>query len=434
MTHIILLGTLDTKHEEVIYLYNQLQQNASRFSTSLQITLIDCGRQAISDDAITINHTDLLAKYAPPDNTDLLSLSRGGTIEFLITCVSKCVAELLQTTELHGIIGTGGSGGTSLVSAVMRKVAPIGLPKLIVSTIASGNTGPVVGECDITLMYSVVDIAGTNSLLREVLGNAASAMFGMATAYEHRLLDSRTRNMQNGPPQERKTRVGITMFGVTTPCVDRVRRHLEENYPVEAYVFHATGHGGKAMERLVEEGRLDAILDLTTTEICDLIAGGVMSCDENRLETTLRRGIPNIICVGATDMVNFGPIDTVPPQYRSRKLVVHNPSVTLMRTSVEECRQVGAFILDKLHRFTQDESIVEVWLPGGGVSSIATAGSVFEDVDADTALAETLQSGLKSSNIKLVSDQRDINDEGFALDIADRLMALVAKRTASLAV
>ncbi|SPO01678.1 related to UPF0261 domain protein [Cephalotrichum gorgonifer] len=431
MPHIILLGTLDTKLAETLYLYNQLQQNATRFSTPLQITLIDCGRQSIHDDAITISHTDLLAKYAEPgDGTRLLTLPRGEVIEFMTRCASMCVAEFLRTTEIHGIIGAGGSGGTSLISTVMQSSVPIGLPKLIVSTVASGDTGPVVGECDITLMYSVADIAGMNRLLREVLGNAAGAMFGMASAYQHRLREGQSWiGTQNGRPEDRRTRVGITMFGVTTPCVDRVRHHLEDNYPVEVYVFHATGSGGKAMERLLEEGRLDAVLDITTTEICDLVAGGVMSCDNSRLETALRRGIPNIISVGATDMVNFGPIDTVPRQYRDRNLHVHNPNVTLMRTSPAECRKVGEFILDKLERFAEDRSMVEVWLPSGGVSSIATAGSVFADFDADAALADVLQSGLKDSGIRVVSDERDINDERFALGIADRLMALVAKHS-----
>ncbi|KAJ5207249.1 hypothetical protein N7472_003697 [Penicillium cf. griseofulvum] len=262
------------------------------------ITLIDCGRQAITDDAITISHTDLLVKYASGNSTGILTLPRGQVIELLISCVSRCVADLLRTTEIHGIIGAGGSGGTSLISAVMRTAAPIGLPKLIVSTVASGNTGPVVGKCGITLMYSVVDIAGTNRLLHEVLGNAAGAMFGMAFTYQHRLDERRARSAQENRREE-KTRVGIPMFGVTTPCVDHVRKHLEDNYSVEVYVFHATGHGGKAMERLVGEGRLDAILDITTTEICDLIAGGTMSCETSRLEMTLKRGIPNIISVGS---------------------------------------------------------------------------------------------------------------------------------------
>lgn len=396
MPQIILLGTLDTKHAEVLYLHEQLKKIASRFSQALGITLIDCGRENLTDEAITVGHSELLTRYAP--NTEILKLSRGETIELLTSCVTDCVADLLKTRDIHGIIGAGGSCGTSLMSAVMR-TAPIGLPKLMVSTIASGNTGPIVRECDITLMYSVVDIAGTNELLRDVLDNAAGAIFGMASAYEYRKKSEQT----PAPclePHTRKTRIGVTMFGVTTPCVDRIRAHLEENYPAEVYVFHATGHGGKAMERLVKEGRLDAILDLTTTEICDLIAGGTMSCDPSRLETMLKKGIPTIISVGATDMVNFGPKDTVPLQYQDRVLVVHNPTVTLMRTSSDECRQVGEFIVDKVTRFAQEQEKVEVWIPRGGVSLLATPGSPFEDVAADSILADsiladTVRSGLE---------------------------------------
>ncbi|KAJ5344181.1 uncharacterized protein N7506_002546 [Penicillium brevicompactum] len=403
MPHIILLGTLDTKLAQVLYLHSQLKKIASRLSQPLQITLIDCGCQNVTDDAITVGHNDLVEKYAA-SKAEVIKLSRGEAIELLIGYVTQCVQDILRTSEVHGIIGTGGSGGTSLISAVMRS-APIGLPKLIASTVASGNTSPIVGECDITLMYSVVDIAGTNGLLRDVLDNAAGAVFGMASAYECRIAERASKAEESS---EQKTRVGITMFGVTTACVDRIRAHLEEKYPVEVYIFHATGHGGKAMERLVEEGHLDAVLDVTTTEICDFVAG-----------------IPTIISVGATDMVNFGPKDTVPPQYRDRKLVVHNPTVTLMRTSPDECRQVGEFIVDKVKRFAQDQSKVELWLPGGGVSILATPGSPFEDLEADSRLADTLRSGLKDAATRVVSDDRDINDTGFATDIADRLMELV---------
>ncbi|KAJ5701043.1 hypothetical protein N7488_008591 [Penicillium malachiteum] len=420
MPHVILLGTLDTKCAEVLYLYSQLKEAATRFSTPIEITLIDCGRQPTIDNAITIGNADLMTKYGDGHGTKLMDLPRGAAIEFLITCVSKCVKELLQTSDIHGIIGTGGSGGTSLISGVMRMAAPIGLPKLIVSTVASGNTGPLVGECDITLMYSVLDIAGTNQLLRNVLGNAAGAILGMALAYQQRLVDN-----QSHAQEPHRTRVGVTMFGVTTPCVDKVRHHLEEKYSAEVYVFHATGHGGKAMERLVEEGYLDAILDITTTEICDLIAGGTMSCDISRLEATLQRGIPNIISVGATDMVNFGPLNTVPRQYLKRNLQVHNPSVTLMRSSMEDCRQVGNFIVDKLNRFATARGMVEVWLPEGGASTMATAGSAFEDAKADAVLADAIKSGLRGSGIRVVSHTKDINDGAFAVDIADRLMSLV---------
>lgn len=182
----------------------------------------------------------------------------------------------------------------------MRDVLPIGFPKLIVSTAASGDTGPIVGETDITLTYSVVDIAGTNSLLKTILSNAAGAIVGMAQAYEAR---SKSESAASSGSKQRK-RVGLTMFGVTTPCVDKIREYLESNYDIECFVFHCTGHGGKAMERLVEQGELDAVLDVTTTEICDYLCGGVMSAGEHRLEASLKAGIPCIISVGATDMVS----------------------------------------------------------------------------------------------------------------------------------
>ncbi|CAG7982585.1 unnamed protein product [Penicillium olsonii] len=417
--HILLLGTLDTKHAEILYLHHQLKHIASRLSQPLQITLIDCGCSNTIDEAITVTHSDLIKKYAP-SSAEIRKLPRGEAVELLIGYVTRCVQDLLKIGPIHGIIGAGGSGGTSIISAVMRST-PIGLPKLIASTVASGNTSPIVGECDITLMYSVVDIAGTNGLLRDVLDNAAGAMFGMASAYQCRVAASAERQES----QIQKTRVGITMFGVTTPCVDRIRSHLEENYPVEVYIFHATGHGGKAMERLVEEGRLDAILDVTTTEICDLVAGGTMSCEPDRLDTMLKKGIPTIISAGATDMVNFGPKETVPPQYQDRKLVVHNPTVTLMRTSPDECRKVGEFIVDKVKRFAQDQKRVEVWLPRGGVSVLATPGSPFEDSEADSVLADAVKSGLKDTETHVVCDDRDINNSGFAVDIANRLMDMV---------
>ncbi|KAL4802535.1 hypothetical protein BDV18DRAFT_146905 [Aspergillus unguis] len=426
--HIILLGTLDTKQSEVLYLQSQLLQTADLLSLSLEVTLIDVGCRPVTSPEITISHKDLLQKYIPEGSgsKDPWSLPRGEAIKYISACATQCVSTLLKEGPVHGIIGTGGSGGTSLISTVMRDAAPIGLPKMIVSTIASGNTGSVVGECDITLMYSVVDIAGQNQLLRDVLSNAAGSIVGMASAYQYRI-EHRPGQGQQG----KKTRVGITMFGVTTPSVDAIRKHLETNYNVEVYVFHATGHGGKAMERLVSEGYLDAIIDLTTTEICDLVAGGEMACDGTRLETGLKRGIPNIISVGATDMVNFGPEGSIPSKYREkkgegeRKFFVHNPSVTLMRTNKEECRAIGEFIVEKIQKHARQDGKVEVWIPKGAVSAISGKGGVFEDREADEALFDALRQ-LKGT-VKVVEDEHEVNDGGFAVDIADRLMTMAVK-------
>jgi uncharacterized protein (UPF0261 family) len=422
MPHIILIGTLDTKLSEFLYLRSQLQDLSKNSSAPLKITTIDCGRSPTKHEAITISQSDLVEKYGGGDSFDFKASPRGDIIKYMIGCTKACVRELLETDEVHGILSAGGTGGTSLVSAVMREIVPLGMPKLIVSTVASGDTGPIIGETDITMMYSVVDIAGTNAMLRDVLGNAAGAMLGMSIAYEKRMLSQK--KLETG---ENKSRVGITMFGVTTPCVDKIREYLLSNYPVEVFVFHATGHGGKAMERMISESRLDAVLDVTTTEICDHLMGGNMSAGPTRLEAALKRGIPNLISVGATDMVNFGPKSMVPEKYTGRKLFEHNPTVTLMRTTKEECRMIGEFIATKIKDYAKETGNVEVWIPRGGVSIIATPGQVFADEEADAALAEAIKEGLHGSGVKIVEDARDINDPGFAIDMAKSFIKLLYK-------
>lgn len=320
-----------------------------------------------------------------------------------VTCFNSSRGELLADNQ---------------PAEVMREVLPIGFPKLIVSTVASGDTGPIVGETDIAMLYSVVDVAGLNQVLKDILSNAGASIGAAAKEYA-----SRQRGSQVTADRSKK-RIGITMFGVTTPGVDAIRRHLESKYDVEIYVFHATGHGGKAMERLVRQGQLDGVLDLTTTEICDLHTGGVMSAGQDRLEAAAEAGIPNIISLGATDMTNFGPKSTVPEKYKTRKLYEHNPTVTLMRSSADECREVGEFIVEKL-RGAKRKEMVQLWAPLGGVSMIATPGGPFADEEADRVLFSTVQDGLRGSGIKVVEDKRDINDEGFAHDIADALAKLL---------
>lgn len=419
MPHIIILGTCDTKLQELQYLRSQILDNNS----NTQVTLVDAGRSPAQSEDITITQDVLTSRYAPTEKQDVGSLSRGDVIKYMIICSTNCVRELYKnglkdpSKAVHGIVSAGGTGGTSLVSAVMREVFPVGLPKLMVSTNASGDTGPVVGETDITMMYSVVDIAGTNSLLKRILSNAAGAISGMALAYERSLSEQNT--------EQPRKRLGLTMFGVTTPCVDKVRTHLEANYQIECFVFHCTGHGGKAMERLVEEGELDAVLDLTTTEICDELMGGNMSAGPHRLEAGLQSGHPCIISVGATDMVNFGPRGTVPEKYQSRQLFEHNPTVTLMRTSPEECKAIGEFIVDKITKFAKTPEKVQVVLPKGGVSMIATPGAPFHDSKADEALFGAIESGLAGSGVSVAIDSRAINDEAFAVDVAKRMAELL---------
>ncbi|KAK4554902.1 hypothetical protein LTR86_008050 [Recurvomyces mirabilis] len=384
------------------------------------------GRSSIDDKHINVRQSTLTSKYGPRnDQKDVTSLPRGEVIKYMITCASNWLKETYQhgldhkAAAIHGVINAGGTGGTSLSSAVMREVLPIGLPKLIVSTNASGDMGPIVGEADITMMYSVCDVAGLNHLLRRILSNAAGAIAGMAHTYERSLVANASSIGEN-----QKKRVGLTMFGVTTPCVDKVRSHLESNYDIETFVFHCTGAGGRAMERLVNEGMLEAVLDITTTEICDQVCGGVMDAGPQRLEAPLKAGIPYILSVGATDMVNFGPKATVPEKYQNRQLFEHNPTVTLMRTNATECKAIGDFIVDKLDRFTKDKQMVEVVLPAS-VSMIATPEGPFYDAEADKALFSAIRNGLDGTGIKLDEDSRAINDGGFAIDIAERLVKLM---------
>ncbi|KAF9078680.1 hypothetical protein BDP27DRAFT_1412629 [Rhodocollybia butyracea] len=433
MPNIIVLGTFDTKGEQLLYIVNAIQQHKN-----MQVTVIDVGKTPILDPAIHVP-SSLIAKYGSrntpdiPDN-DVGNLSRAELNKLMATGARTYVRSLFQqadTSPVHGMISLGGSFGTSLASSVMRLACPMGFPKLIVSTIASGDTGSIVGETDITLMYSIVDVAGLNSLLRNILDNAVGAIAGMATVYENSSL-----TLQKPINTAKKlVRVGITMFGVTTPCVDRIRAHLQSlsdredsTYTIEPFVFHATGHGGRAMEHLITAGGLDAIIDLTTTEIADYVVGGVMSAGPTRLDAAIAAGIPMVLSVGATDIVNFGPCHTVPERFAKRKLYEHNSQVTLLRSSPEECTEIGRFIAEKLKsKGTRGlQSMVEVWLPKGGVSMISGRGEPFEDVKADEALFNAVRCGLSGTGIKIVESDCAINDEVFAVGVADALVKLLA--------
>ena len=404
---VVLLGTCDTKLEEIVHLRQEILRH------TVNVTLIDVGRTLMQHDDITINCEELVRDHGT--GKDIAELPRGEIIKTMAGYATTAVKSLFEKGSIHAIIAAGGSGGTSLAAEVMRKAVPIGFPKLIVSTVASGDTGPIVEETDITLMYSVVDVAGLNQVLRNILSNAAAAIAGMAHVYASW--------RSHASPTTKKQRVGITMFGVTTPAVDAIRKHLESNYEIETYIFHATGHGGKAMERLIREGEIDAVLDLTTTEICDHLTGGVMSAGPHRLEAAAKAGIPSIISVGATDMTNFGPMSTVPERYKDRNLYEHNPVVTLMRTSKDEARQVGEFIVQRLRNYAKDANAIQVWFPSGGISAIAVPDGPFADEEADAALFDAIKNGLSGSGIEVVVDQRAINDESFAHDIAEALVA-----------
>ncbi|KAH7309156.1 UPF0261 domain-containing protein [Stachybotrys elegans] len=425
MACVVLLGSCDTKLEEFLYLRNCILDEGS-----MSVLLIDVGRNTVEHEAISANQRDLFLQYGGAKMHQ--DMTRADFVAKMTDYATRYIAELYEQDRIHGIAAAGGSSGTSLVAPIMRTAVPVGFPKLIVSTIASGDTGPLVEETDIAMMYSVVDIAGLNQLLRDIFHNAGAAIAGSARAYAGRRQAAKRQDVKKqhvgGPAEPTKKRVGITMFGVTTPGVDAVRKHLESNYPIEVFVFHATGHGGKAMERLVREGRLDAVLDLTTTEICDHITGGNMSAGPHRLEAAAEAGIPYIVSLGATDMTNFGAMSTVPEQYKQRLLYEHNAVVTLMRSSDEENRRVAAFISDKLRQHAKQPEMVEVWIPKGGVSIMSVPDGPFSDPEADEVLFSQTRQGLEGSGIEVVEDPRHVNDAGFARDIAEALAAKMGMR------
>jgi uncharacterized protein (UPF0261 family) len=320
---------------------------------------------------------------------------------------------LLADGRVHGVLGLGGGGGTTMIAAAMRTL-PVGVPKLIVSTMASGNTAPYVDVKDITLMYSVVDIAGLNPLSRRILANAAGAIAGMVQA-EVPATDEPERPL-----------LAATMFGVTTPCVTAVREAMERaGYDV--LVFHATGSGGRAMEGLISDGFVAGVLDVTTTEWCDEVVGGVLSAGPDRLSAAGRAGIPQVVSVGALDMVNFGAADTVPARFTGRTLYRHNATVTLMRTSAEECAAVARRIAAQLNQATGPVVLV---LPLRGVSAIDAPGQPFHDPEADRVLFETLRASLDTT-VRVVEVDAHINDPAFADALATEMLTLLAAAPAA---
>jgi len=291
------------------------------------------------------------------------------------------------------------------------KRLPVGFPKVMVSTLASGDTRPYVGIKDITMMYSVVDILGVNSLSSQILANAAFAVAGMVKGNKPKLDDH-------------KPLIAATMFGVTTPCVTEARKYLEE-HGYEVLVFHATGTGGMAMESLIEEGFIKGVLDITTTELCDELVGGVLSAGPDRLEAAGEKGIPQVVSTGALDMVNFGPIDSVPDKFKDRNLYKHNPTVTLMRTTVEENKKLAEIIAEKLNKSKGKTSL---FLPLKGVSMIDVEGQPFYGPKEDKMLFNTLREKIDENRVEIVEKDTDINDKKFAIMMAKKLINLIENK------
>jgi uncharacterized protein (UPF0261 family) len=398
---VVLVGTLDTKGREYAYLRDAI------VAAGAATILVDTGVLGEPQVAADISREEV-ARAGGAEHADLArEADRGAAMAAMGRGAAAVLERLHGEGRLRGAISMGGSGNASVAAAAMRRL-PVGVPKLIVSTLAAGDTRPYVGESDVTMMYSVVDIAGINQISARILGNAAAAIAGMAGAPAPKV-------------GEERPLVAATMFGVTTPCVDQARARLEE-LGYEVIVFHATGTGGRSMEALVQGGYFAGVLDATTTELADELVGGVLSAGPDRLEAVGESGIPQVVSLGALDMVNFGPQETVPERFAARTLHVHNPTVTLMRTTAEENAQLGKMIAEKLNGAV---SPTVLFVPLGGLSAIDVDGQPFRDHAADTALFEALRAAIDPGRVEVQERPEDINDPHFARAMADRLHELI---------
>jgi uncharacterized protein (UPF0261 family) len=400
---VVLVGTLDTKGVEYAYLRDRVREQGA------ESILVDVGIVGVPQIEPDLSREEV-AQAAGADVHALAEAGdRGAAVETMARGAAAIVTRLHSEGRLDAILGLGGSGGSALVTYAMRQL-PVGVPKLMVSTVASGDTRPYVGAVDVAMMYSVVDIAGINQISERILSNAAGAAAGMAKAYSA------------GPRQQAGARplVGATMFGVTTPCVTAARERLEE-LGYEVLVFHATGTGGQSMEALAKGGFITGVLDVTTTELADELVGGVLSAGPDRLEAAGELGIPQVVSLGALDMVNFGPAESVPERFEGRLLYKHNPTITLMRTTPDECAELGRTVARKLNAARGPTAL---FIPLRGVSLIATEGQVFHDLAADEALIGALRENL-GPNVEVHDLDLDINDPEFALAMANRLHQLV---------
>jgi uncharacterized protein (UPF0261 family) len=405
MTTVVAIGTLDTKGAEYAYLAERLAAHG------VEVCLVDAGTgEPVAGWPVSIGRDEVASAGGDTVRELARAGDRGAAMGAMGRGAAEVVARLYAQGGLDGVVALGGSGGTSVATAAMRRL-PVGVPKLMVSTVAAGDTRSYVDGTDITMMYPVVDIAGRNSVGDTIMANAAAAIAGMAAA-------------PTVASEAHKPRIAASMFGVTTPCVDAARARLEE-LGYEVLVFHATGTGGQAMEALIASGGIDGVLDITTTELADELVGGILSAGPHRAEAAGTAGLPQVVSVGALDMVNFGPPESVPSAFDGRTFHRHNPSVTLMRTTAEECAELGRRLAAKLNAASGP---VTLFLPTGGISMLATPGGAFADPEADRALFEALRAGLDRDLAELVETDAEINDTGLAASMAERLHQLCAAR------
>jgi uncharacterized protein (UPF0261 family) len=400
MPTVLLVGTLDTKGSEYAFIRDLLHRSG------VDTLVLDAG--VLGDPGSLADIASSEVAGAGGSTLDALRAAgdRGAAVATMARGATAIALRLLGQGRLDGAFALGGTGGTTIASEVMRAL-PVGFPKLIVSTVAAGDTRPYLGGKDIALMYSVVDVAGLNSVSRPVLSNAAAAVAGMVTAAPAGTSPA------VGPD---RPVVAASMFGVTTPAVEAARRRLDE-LGYEVLVFHCTGVGGQSMEGIIEAGLVAGVLDLTTTELADELVGGVFSAGPTRLTAAGRAGIPQAVSFGALDMVNFGPRETVPPQFAGRRLHVHNATVTLMRTTPSENAELGRRLAERLNAA---QGAVTVHVPLGGVSAIDCAGQPFHDPEADKALFTAFEQTI-DARVSVLRRPTTINDPAFAVEMADSL-------------
>jgi uncharacterized protein (UPF0261 family) len=391
---VLVAGTLDTKGPELRFIRDLIRE------AGIPVRMVDLSTSGKHSGAEIPAHQ--VAAFHPRGASGVFTKDRGQSVGGMTIAFERWIK---RQAGIAGIIGAGGSGGTAIVAPAMRAL-PAGVPKLIVSTVASGDVSQYVGPTDITMMHSIADVEGINVISREVLGNAAHAMVGM-------VLGRRRAEKPARPTATSKLAVGLTMFGVTTPCVKQIVAALGDE--AEWIVFHATGIGGRSMEKLVDSGMLKAVIDVTTTEVADMLVGGIFPATEDRFGAVIRTRLPYIGSCGALDMVNFGASETVPERFRGRTLYHHNPQITLMRTTPDENRAIGRWIGERLN---QMDGPVRFYLPEGGVSALDAAGQAFHDPAADQALFRALDETVRQTSTRqLIRLPYNINDPAFSAEL-----------------
>lgn len=397
---IAVLGTFDTKGEELLYVAEAITSLGS------EVLTIDVGTGCEHLYPVDVNRNDVAAAVQLELEPLLASRDRGACVSAMSEAAPELLSKLVEKNEIQAVISLGGGGGTAIATAAMRAL-PLGFPKLMVSTMVSGNCQPYVDTSDIVMFPGIVDVAGLNRISKMIFSNAAKAICGM-------VMNQDARETENKPV------IVASMFGNTTECVNEARQKCEaQGY--EVLTFAATGVGGRTMEKIIASGMVAGVLDITATEWADEVVGGVLNAGPNRHEAAGRAGVPAVVVPGCLDMVNFGEKKSIPEKFKGRNFVVHNPQVTLMRTTAEECQTIGKILAEKINT---GDSPCTVLLPLKGLSKLSVQGQPFYDASADQALFEALKSGLKEK-VKVIELDTDINSPVFAHACADELLRLL---------